>query len=628
MTAFDPDAFLEEKDDFDPDAFLAGDTLEEPKPQGPTIDAGSSAILKGTQGILGGYLDELSGGIEALGSVFGVEGLGGPTGNIRREQAPRTLAQAYEEGQRRKQQMLDTVQQERPTLATTAELVGGVASGAALPALGATSTLGRMGVGAGLSGFAGAGYAEGDLGDKLIAGAEAAPIGAIIPGALGGASKIAQTDTAKKLGTGAVKTFGRIATTMPEELTERYIQRGRFMDKSDNLIKVAEDIPQDLNKLLGQTRQQSMESRNILEAEGVRVPRFEIVRRLRELISSADPNNTSNSPVLAKLKERLGLLMPKDGNIGQVAVEGARPEVIQTTQRSFVGGAPKDLTAPRNVYGLPASEAKGVQKTLEGLQEVDLPANRVVIAPTRSDVVFTEPGYKPPDQLTGGQVKDIVQDVGELIEKLGDAEPGFKKTSGYNLANRSYGSIQEPIKQASPAYTAKMKEISDRMEVLKAARERFGAPEDTFNKLRLIGGNQERGHWARQDLNALEGVMGGDYTNRIKDAITLDAFTKPGVQGSRAVNLGRAAGGTVGGKPGEAIGAGIGATADFYGRSILKKGIDLQRRIQYMPPQYKASFDNAMRRGGNAAAVMHHTLFSKDPEYRRMMQEMDEQESQ
>jgi hypothetical protein len=251
-----------------------------------------------------------------------------------------------------------------------------------------------------------------------------------------------------------------------------------------------------------------------------------------------------------------------------------------------------------------------------------------VITPTSRQVVVTEPGYKPPDILEGGEVKDQVQELSELVEKLKNENKAFAKSKGAILADRAYGSLQEPLKQQSPAYTAKMAEINAKMKVLSAARKSFPTPKRTLGQLRRIGGGRENSIFEAEDLDAQKKELGTNYTDRIKDQITLDAFTKPGVQGSRAVNAGRAAGGAVGGQVGETVGAGIGATFDFYGRRILKKGIDLQRRIQYMPPKYKASFDRAVQKGGNAAAVMHHTLFAKDPEYRRMMQEMDEQQEQ
>lgn len=625
MAEFDPDAFLAEKEDeFDPDAFLAGDKKTKTSVLQPEIDPASALVLKGSQGILQGGLDELSGGFEALGSLFNLRGVGGPTGDITWGD-DRTMAQAYEEGSKRKQQMLAQAQVQRPVLSTLSELGGGIASGVAIPGTAAT-TLGKMGIGAGLSGISGSLYSEGDLGDRLAAGAKAAPIGAIIPGAAAGVSKLASSDTAKKIAREGIKKFGRAATTMPEELIERYLDRGRLMNKDDSLVQVAEDIPKALNNLRDQARAQSYESRKILEAEGVKVPRFEIMRRLKDLIGSADPYNESVSPVLAKLKQRLGALTERPGTIEDIKLSGAAQATVPTSTRTVVGGAPTP-TAQRSIYGIPKDEARGAQKTLQGIDEVNISGNQQVIQPTQSRGVVTTPGYRPPDQMSGGQVKDIVQDIGELIDNLGGTQPGFKASSGANLARQAYGSIQEPIKQASPAYTAKMKEINDLMEVLDTSRERFGDAEQTFNKLRLIGGNQDRGHWARKDLEQLEGVVGGDFTNRVKDAITLDAFTKPGVQGSRSVNIGRAAGGTAG-PVGETIGGFVGGAVDYYGRSLLKKGIDLQQRIQFMPPQYKQVFDRALQKGGNAAAVAHHTLFTKDPEYRKLMQEMDEQAEQ
>lgn len=587
------------------------------EPQQP-IDAGSAAILKGAQGVTGGWLDELSGAFEAAGSLVGLEGLGGPTGNIRMETRPRTFAEAYDEGQRRKQEMLARAEVESPILSQLAETGGAIASGLALPAS-AVTTAGKIGTGMAASGFAGAGYAEGEPVDKIAAGMQAAPIGAIIPAAASGIQKVAQSDAAAKLGREAVKKFGRTATTMPEELIERYIDRGRLMNKDDNLIKIAEEIPDDLRALQKSVSAQSGDSRKILEAEGVKVPRVDVVSRLRELIGMADPNNTSNTPILTKLRQRLDQLTPKSGKIEDISVSGSQQAVAPTSTRTVVGpGTGPDVG--RDIYGIPKSEARGITKTLSGIDEVNISGNEQIIAPTSARAVVTTPGYQPPDMIEGGKVKDIVQDIGDLIQT---AEPGFKKTSGGKLADKAYGYLQEPIKSASPAYTAKMQEIADQMGVLSRARKRFGEAEKTFGKLRLIGGNQERANWARKDLESLESLLGKNYTERVKDAITLDAFTKPGVQGSRSVNIGRAAGGTAG-PVGETVGGMIGGAVDYYGRSLLKKGIDLQQRIQFMPPQYRQVFDRAVQKGGNAAAVTHHTLFSKDPEYRKLMQEMDE----
>lgn len=608
---FDPDRFLA-GDDFDPDEFLN----DKPKAL-PKVDLGPAAIMKAAQGGSLGSLDELSGVIEGLGSIAGIKGAGGPFKDIEWSGDTRTYAQARDEGMKRKRELLEAAQDQHPVTSTIAELGGGIASGIAGP-LKAASAAGRIAGPALLGGVAGANYADGGLEDR----AEGALTGTLIGGALPGAIELAK----------GVKTIGpqigRVLTTMPEQQIQRYIDRGHLMDKTDSLVKVAEDIPRDLGKLMGQVQKESGESRQILQNEGVKIPTTDIMNRIKTLLQSTNQDNTSAAPVLGKLRSFFDKYTPKPGSVSEIMVDGTAQQAVPTSSRVVTGPSSQVPVRKSDDYlrGVPISEARGTTPpAVKPAQVQNITGARIETVPTQTRQILTKPGYKPPTEIEGGDVKSMVQDAGELLDKLKSESPAFRKSEGGKLANQAYFSLQEPLKQASPAYAEKMGEIAQKMQVLENARKRFPTAEKTLSKLRRIGADKENAVYMGRALDDASELLGGSYKDRIKDQMTLDAFTKPGVQGSRSVNTGRGFGGVFG-PVGEAVGAALGGTTDYYGRQAMKLSIDLSRKLPSLPVKYQRVLSDAIDKGGNSLAITHHLLLANDPGYRDALQNSEESE--
>lgn len=94
----------------------------------------------------------------------------------------RALGDIYQQELERERQRLGQFEEERPGLALTSEIVGGVAA-----PLGAVKTVrGAIGTGAGLGAFGAAASAEGDIEDRLMA----APVGAAMGAVLGGTLQV------------------------------------------------------------------------------------------------------------------------------------------------------------------------------------------------------------------------------------------------------------------------------------------------------------------------------------------------------------------------------------------------------------------------------------------------------
>lgn len=204
MAEFNPDKFLErtgnKTNGFDPDAFLKRTDLY----NGPSL--ATSAIRQGAQGITGGLSDELSGGIEAVGRVVGLKGLGGPIKDISLHEDGPTLSgddisAAYERGRNLEREGLKRDMESNPITSVGSQVVGGIVS----PINKITKGMGALKTGATLSGVYGFGTSEADnIIDTAIDTGKGAAIGlgtgyvgqkvanAIAPTAEKVASKISQ----------------------------------------------------------------------------------------------------------------------------------------------------------------------------------------------------------------------------------------------------------------------------------------------------------------------------------------------------------------------------------------------------------------------------------------------------
>lgn len=583
-----------------PESIIAAPQTQEP------IDPLSAAILKFAGGSQ--ILDELSGLFEAGGSIVGTPGLGGPTKDIKLfEGDPRSVSEAYQQGRNRKRELLKAAEQQYPFTSAASEAAGTLASGFALP-IGGAGRLSKIGTGAtygAMGGYFSNENPETVAEDTLTGSA----IGSAIPVAGGIKNALFSPTTA------------RVLTGMPEWMTERYIDRGQAMDKADSLKQVAKDVPKTLSELLKKTQEKGLESRKILENENVKVPRQEIITRLQEAMRGFQ-EGTTTSPVLRKIQE---IIQKYTGGVDEVIKEGFENSVIPKNTRTFVGGSkvPQQTTRnsieeilipPTNTRTVVGGAKSPTQEQISKIQEQIISGIQNQIQPTFTRTVISKPVQS---MISGGQVKSDVQDIGELLSKLKNENAGFPKSSGARLANKAYGNLHEALKSRSEKYAQEVAQNKALMDVLEPARKTFSTPRKTMAKLRGIGQDRDSQTFAADELQALENVLGGNFSQRIKDQLVLDAFTKAGTQGSRGVQLGGAIGSYLG-PVGERAGKVAGGAADYYSRKVLKSFLNLNSLIPKLPPRYKADFVNSSN-----LALTHSLLLQNDPEYVKTVEAME-----
>lgn len=97
------------------------------KENGPSLSA--TAVRKGLQGATAGFSDEIAGGVETLGRLFGVQGAGGPMKDMS-WQAPslENIQSGYTEARDQEREKLKQDQEFNPKMSIAAEIAGGIAS--------------------------------------------------------------------------------------------------------------------------------------------------------------------------------------------------------------------------------------------------------------------------------------------------------------------------------------------------------------------------------------------------------------------------------------------------------------------------------------------------------------------
>jgi hypothetical protein len=179
-------------------------------PAAQTPSALETGLAKFSQGASLGFGDELAGGLEAVGSLAGLRGLGGDFSDIRGE-TPEENAEdfqtVYRKGRDARRKGLEAAEKAHPVIAKGAEVAGGVTTGLATGGLGSASRLGILGKEAALG--AAQGYGESDAEDLKTQGKDALKGAAIsglfaIPGAVLSGGKEGLKEFAEKRATKAL----------------------------------------------------------------------------------------------------------------------------------------------------------------------------------------------------------------------------------------------------------------------------------------------------------------------------------------------------------------------------------------------------------------------------------------
>lgn len=160
MADFNWNDFQEDKieDEFDWDS----QPLVEKAPE--KFNNADSAVMSGLQGLSGGFLDEISGGVEAAGRAVGLKGAGGKFSDIGLSDDGPTLdwevlRDAYREGRNKKRGLLAAQSKEDPWSAGVGNIAGAIAS--PINKLGKGLSLAKGG--AAIGGLNALGYSDADL---------------------------------------------------------------------------------------------------------------------------------------------------------------------------------------------------------------------------------------------------------------------------------------------------------------------------------------------------------------------------------------------------------------------------------------------------------------------------------
>jgi hypothetical protein len=421
MSSFDPDAYLAKKKSFDPDAYLGSKNKVQ-----EVMSEAASAVGGALENFSLGLRDELSGGIEALGSKVGLRGLGGPLSGIRLEtpeEDKQSFADVYEQGKQEKRNLIENERNANPNAFLAGELV----SGFALPATKAKGALDIAKRGALLSGVTGFGKGEG-LEDSLANAASGAATGAVLPVAMNklaksagaGINRLGEKFTGKDSPSrdALARKTSRIIGGVPEEQTQRYIDRNAQVRDAIKSGKKIEDIADSLGEKLSDVRSKlskaSTESYNILAKNDTKISRRQasaiLGARIKKLKESgfSDAELDSDIGFLSRFKQQ-ALEQP------ETQIEGKKIKTLLTLMDKKLEKAYADNPSYRNSIGE------------RGLLQARGKLNKVL---------------RKKDPEYAAKMKEISERVGtakDATKRFGKPEQGMNQLKRIGRENNPYG---------------------------------------------------------------------------------------------------------------------------------------------------------------------------------------------
>jgi len=269
----------------------------------PTTNQYVEAARAGIQGATSGFSDEIAGGVEAAGRVFGLKGAGGPLKEMSLESPtldPEILKAAYKEAKTKELSALKKGQEDYPITTGVSEFAGGFSS--PINKLTKGMSLAKQAAVAG--GAAGLGYSDAESIAGDLTGAAA---GAALGGALGkGAEKITSLagnklsgylgSQAEKLAEKATGATGKQAEKFAEGAGRELLDQGVV-----TFGATPEKIAAKSNVLIKQAERTIDSALKGLDEKGVQISIDDLVSGLEQKAAqmAEDP---SNAPVVKKLR--------------------------------------------------------------------------------------------------------------------------------------------------------------------------------------------------------------------------------------------------------------------------------------------------------------------------------------
>lgn len=268
-----------------------------------------TVLDKAASGLLGGFSDEASGGLEALGQAAGVQGLGGKFKDMQlSDQGPTTdwdvIKHAYINGRDKQRKNLKQESEDHPIISGISELGGALVSPINKIAPGA----GVLTKGAILGGTMGLGNSEADnVGDLTKDTAVGAGLGAgaglladkVIAPAIGKVSNYIGGklgDAAEKLATNSTGATGVQSAKFAPNAGRELLDRGlvRFGDNASNVAARTEGAMNSATSAID-------DSLKALDAKGVTASADNVVAELEKKIAALE-KDPSQTGVVQKLK--------------------------------------------------------------------------------------------------------------------------------------------------------------------------------------------------------------------------------------------------------------------------------------------------------------------------------------
>ena len=551
--AFNPDEYLQKKSEvkkggFDPDSYLAA--------KNAPSEAGSG-IRGAISGITAGFDDEITGGLGAVGRVFGVKNLGSakpfdPNSHYEMASEPLSfdeIVKAYRENRdaQRNDQKLDMETNPKATIA--GNVVGSIASpvNKIIPGAGVSKLANAIKTSATQGAIYGAGASDSDLtkgevGKFATDTALGAGIGAVVPPAL----KV--TGAAVKGGANAVKFAAKKGFQSVFNNTESNISKYLANSERINGAKTIGEIKDLVDETVGKLRD-DVDAGKITESEAkeaLRGVKEQVTRGLSDKkVDSKDALRTAESmfndardraiapiknvkaptdraadasAMVAELKQKVTDLSTK-----------ARGELSDSDSIDLKSTLDKIRSLSDEMRGNGSIEGQGMADRLDkyanNLIELSNNKGAVKIAPKAKSVIqendfnfgenvtpkrqssmpLGKRASGPTENLVSGQkAKDIIQGLDPLSKynlTAGTFDQGLSKA--YKQIRRE---LDQALKDQSPRYREAMRPVAENASLLENASSAFGSPEVAVGKLGRL--NTPRGEFDRATLSQLEQATG------------------------------------------------------------------------------------------------------------------------
>ena len=532
--------------------------------EGSKVSQLESGLRGAAQGASLGFSDELTGLLESLISD-----------------------KSYEDARDESRANYHEAEEANPGSYLTGNVAGGVAT-SLIPGLNiakGASLAGRVGMAATGGGLTGLGLSEADNGSDLALDTAS---GAVLGGGLQGVGEKVLSPMLKGAGSlmkkgyeKAPKFVGKALANVPEEYTEKYLKNPNVVNKAMSREDLAESLLQraDPDEL-------ERNARGFIKTGGG-------VQQLKEVLSSLDSvawNELDENQVIKKsdfLDEAMGHIK-------------------------------KSIVNPYDSL----SRTKGAGASLDRMAAVEKQMDEIMAA------------Y--PEYISEADLKAIVKDLQDVAYSM---EGSPKSSLGAEGVRRMSGNLNSSLKGMNAGYEEAMDPVQSTTKLLKSLERNFINKQDPDSYDKFLSqlnrwGSKNESSSAKTGLRELDKLTGNTFSDDIENTLAKESFSKADTNGARKTLAGTMVGGAIGslaGPLGSLIGGAGGAIAgqamDKYAgrafKSMLDGKIGFDSKILPALGKYAGPIGDAMKRGNAALATTHYILMQKDPDYRKMMSDID-----